>query len=130
MSKIDNETGEVLEGEITNHSSPRSFANFLQTLEDGQLNNELSRDLQELSKDMNDHCLSFGSRAKGQISITIDFVLEKGVFDIMSAYKVKKPVAPRIRSIAWADRSHNLVPNNPKQTDMFKDVKVKNIKVI
>lgn len=124
MSKVDEVTGEVTENEPykPNDKAAKSFALFLQTLEDGQLNDELSQDLQDLSKEMHDHSLNYGSKAKGKINLSIEFVYEKGVFDIRSTIKTTKPVAPRIRSIAWSDANHNLVPNNPKQNDMFRDV--------
>jgi len=128
QDKINHETGEVIseKNDVSEHA--RSFTNFLATLEDGQLNSELSSDLRELSNKMSDHCLNYGSKAKGKIKIEIELILEKGVFDIRSKYKVTEPEAPRIRSIAWSDKNHNLIPNNPKQNDMFRDVNARTIK--
>ena len=132
MSKVNEETGEVTETEPykPNDKAPKSFALFLQTLEDGQLNDELSEALQDLSRKLHDHSLNYGSKGKGKIAIGLEFIYEKGVFDIRSSIKVTEPVAPRIRSIAWSDINHNLVPNNPKQNDMFRDVNMKTIKHI
>ncbi len=123
-------TGEIpsQEPHQENPKAATSFARFLQTLEDGQLNNELSEALQALSKEMHDYSLNYGSRAKGKVNISIDFIYEKGVFDIRSTFKVTNPIAPRIRSIAWSDRNHNLLPDNPRQNDMFRDVSIKTIK--
>ena len=129
MANVDPITGEIsLEPHEENPKAAKSFALFLQHLEDGQLNNELSVALQDLSKEMHDHSLSYGCGAKGKISISMDFVSQDGVFDIRSTFKVTKPVAPRIRSIAWTDENHNLLPNNPRQNDMFRAVGTKTIK--
>lgn len=130
MSKIDRTTGEVTEETNESNELARSFAQFLATLEDGQLNSELSHSLRELAKKMSDHCINYGSKAKGKINISIEMILEKGVFDIRSKYKMTEPEAPRIRSIAWTDKNHNLVPNNPKQNDMFRDVNVRKVRTV
>ncbi|MDA0780642.1 MAG: hypothetical protein PQ612_05870 [Rickettsiales bacterium] len=130
MSKIDEITGEVKSDDNESNDSARSFTLFLATLEDGELNSELSQGLRQLSKKMNEHCINYGSKAKGKIKIEIDLILEKGCFDIRSKFKVTEPEAPRLRSIAWADKSYNLLPNNPRQNDMFRDVNVRKIKTI
>lgn len=120
-AKIDKETGEVL-SDNREEVTAKSFTHFLSMLEDGQLNSELSTELQELCKEMEDHSRNYGSKAKGKVSITIDFALEKGIFEIFSKFKITKPETPRIRSIAWSDANGNFTPHNPRQQDMFKDV--------
>ena len=128
MSDYDEKTGEVAENDATDHA--RSFTNFFAGLEDGQLNAELSSALRDLSKKMYYHSVNYGSKAKGKIKIDLDLTLEKGCFDINCKFKIAEPEAPRLRSIMWSDKNHNLVPSNPRQVDMFKDVNAKDIKVI
>ena len=108
--------------------APRSFSAFLGMLEDGTLNDELSKELRDLNAEMNNHALNYGSKAKGKVTLNIEFVLEKGVFQIQSKYKVDKPKAPRLMSIAWSTPGNNFTPHNPKQGDMFKDVNNKKIR--
>lgn len=105
----------------------RSFTQFLAMLEDGELNAELSKELQTLNADMNNHAINFGSKAKGTISLNINIILEKGAFRVDTDFKVKKPKSPRLMSILWSTPGNNFTPHNPKQSDMFKDVsKLKN----
>lgn len=121
----DEETGEVEQKVI---KPAKSFATFLTTLEDGNFNDVLSDELRDLSEAIYLQSANYGGKPKGKITITIDLQENDGIFDIRSNYSVKKPIIPRQRSIAWTDENHNLVPSNPKQKDMFKDVNSLKIK--
>jgi hypothetical protein len=105
--------------EVNNKEQARSFSSFLQMLEDGQFHSELSDSLQELNANMNNHVLNYGQKAKGKISITIEFVLEKGVFDIVADFKSTPPKTKRARSIAWSTPNNNFTPENPRQMNLF-----------
>lgn len=104
---------------IETKEEARSFAAFIQMLEDGKLNADLSEALQELNAGMNDHVQTFGGKPKGKLVLTIDFALDKGVFDIVAAYKVTKPEVKRDRSIAWSTPGNNFSPENPRQMTLF-----------
>lgn len=97
----------------------RSFVSFLTTLEDGMLNADLSKALQELNAAMNNHCQDFGGKSKGSLTIKLDFVLDKGVFDIFSDFKVSLPKTKRARTVAWSTPGNNFTPHNPKQMQLF-----------
>ena len=97
----------------------RSFAQFLQMLEDGQLNADLSEALRNLNAAMNNHVQTFGGKCKGYITVKIDFALEKGVFDITADFQEKLPKAKRDRSIAWSTPGNNFTPENPRQMSLF-----------
>lgn len=124
---IDKETGEILNNST---EGARSFNSFLSALEDGQLHTDLSDELHDLNAEMNNHILDYGNKAKGKITLNIDFLLEKGAFVITSSYKITKPIAPRNMSVAYSTPGNNFTPFNPKQQDMFKDVSSKQIKNI
>lgn len=129
LGRIDEETGEIIPVQ-NKKEPPRAFSAFLAMLEDGLFHAELSDELQELNAAMNNHVINYGAKAKGKIVITINLELIKGVFDIVSKYKITPPETPRGRSIAWSSPDNNFVPHNPKQQDMFKDVNAKTIRTI
>lgn len=124
------ETGEVDIAEPEISRAPKSFANFLTTLEDGRFNDAISEELRALSERLYLHSINFGGKPKGKITIDIELQQNDGIFDIKSNYKVKNPDKPRQRSIAWTDENHNLLPSNPKQESLFKDVNSRIIKTI
>ncbi|CUW39701.1 conserved protein of unknown function [Magnetospirillum sp. XM-1] len=98
---------------------PRSFSTFIAMLEDGKLNADLSEALRDLNAAMNDHVIAFGGKPKGKMVISIDFTLEKGVFDIVADFKVAEPKVKRDRSIAWSTPGNNFSPENPRQMQLF-----------
>lgn len=97
----------------------KSFTQFLTMLEDGELNAELSQEVRELNALMNDYAAENGGSAKAKLTITIDFALKAGVFEIISKFAVKKPEMKRRRTMAWSTDGNNFSPNNPRQLNMF-----------
>lgn len=102
----------------TNQEAAHSFTSFIAMLEDGQLHHDLSEALRDLNAKMNDHAVNSG-KAKGKLSLNIDFTLNKGVFDITSDFKVKEPQESRARSVAWSTQGNNFTPHNPRQMNLF-----------
>jgi|14_taG_2_1085336.scaffolds.fasta_scaffold00306_19 hypothetical protein len=123
-------TGEVNETDQEISKPTKSFATFLTTLEDGRFNDAISEELRALSERLYLHSINYGGKPKGKITIDIELLQNDGIFDIKSNYKVKNPDKPRQRSIAWTDENHNLLPSNPKQESLFKDVNSRTIKTI
>lgn len=95
------------------------FAHFIAMLEDGVLKDELSEQLQQINAEMNNHAQAYGAKAKGRLTLTIDFELNKGVFDIQADYSVKLPKAKRARSVAWSTPDNRFTPQNPRQMQLF-----------
>lgn len=94
---------------------PKSFAVVLAGLEDGAFNDQLSREVQDLIADMQDHATAFGGTAKGKISISLDVTFDKGVFEIAAEKKITAPKERKSKSILWADKDNNFTEENPRQ---------------
>lgn len=98
---------------------PRSFSQFLQQLEEGTFHAEVSDKLQTIAAKLNEHVQTYGGTAKGKLTIAINFVLEKGVFEITADATSKLPAPKRMRSIFWTTNGNNFTPSNPKQMQLF-----------
>lgn len=102
------------------NKSYQAFNLFIQGLEDGQLNQDATEALQLIAQELNDHIRNTGkSKAKGSLSLKIDFTLDRGVFEIDSKLTTKLPDAPRGKSVMWTDGDSNFTPQNPRQISMF-----------
>ncbi len=125
----DPETGEVIEGEgavsLPPHQAQRpptldNFSRLIQALEDGDLNAQLSGDLKDLGQTMVRLAANYGGKQKGKMTLTLEFALEGGTFEIKPKVKVERPMPPRARTHFWATADGGLSQTNPKQTDMFR----------
>ena len=104
---------------------PRTFGQFISTLEDGRLDASLSEALRDLVADLHDAALTAGGKAGGKISISIAFNMEGGMVEAACDFSVKAPKLKRGRSIFWATPENNLTRRNPAQQDLpFRDVSV------
>jgi DNA gyrase/topoisomerase IV subunit B len=103
-----------------NSGQPKSFNSFLGIIDEGRLHSDLSDELQELCQTMNRHCISYGGKKiKGKVSLTIDIVLEGGIFEVQGKHKITSPNAERGKTVMWSDKSNNFTPQNPRQMDIF-----------
>ena len=107
----------TIEGEVS--KVKQRFSEFVEMLEDGVFEAELSDELNRINAALNDHAIDFAKTAKGKLSINFDFTLKEGVFEIKSDFKTKLPEIPRRRTIAWSTPDNNFSPSNPRQRDMF-----------
>lgn len=103
-------------------NAARSFSTFLPMVENGQLHGDLSEALRDLVAEISDAAAEGGGKAKGEISLTLSFSLDGGMFEVTGKYAVKKPRQVRGRSIFWATPENWLTQSNPRQRDMFRDV--------
>lgn len=95
---------------------PKSFALFLNALENGKTHDDLSKMLQELVGDLCNHQHKYGNKVvAGSINLAINFKLDDGVFSVTNEIKVNKPKVPRGRSVFWPTPENNLVEHNPNQ---------------
>lgn len=93
----------------------RSFARFLQMVDDGVAEAEASDELAELVKTLEAHAEDNG-QAKGQITIVIDMTVNRnGRTDVKHDVKVKKPKKPRAGSVFWVTKTGNLSNKHPRQ---------------
>ncbi len=96
-----------------------TFAQFLQLMEDGELHGELSDHLQQINAALSQHVIDYGGKAKGKLTLTVNFTLNKGVFEITGGYTVKLPDKPRGQTVVWATPDNRFTPHNPRQMAMF-----------
>ena len=96
-----------------------TFADFVRFLEDGQFDAELSNALQELNTEMSHVAIESGGKAKGKLTLTLDFALEGKVFTISSKHKVDVPEPKRPKSVMWSTQDGRFTPSNPQQGQLF-----------
>jgi hypothetical protein len=96
----------------------RSAGTLLQSLEDGQLLEDLSTNVLELNTKLTKHAEAVG-KAKGEIRLTLKFVADQGgTVSIDSDITIKEPKALRARTVLWTTKSGHLSSENPKQTKL------------
>lgn len=91
----------------------------LDSLNRGEFSNELSAALREIVGDIENAAAENGGKAKGAITITLGFKLDKGIYELSGDLKVKAPEKRRAITHAWATPDNCLTPQNPNQIDMF-----------
>ena len=102
-------------------SFPRyaTFSDLIRGLEHGQLHGDLSGHVRSIVEELSNHALDHGGKAKGTLTLTLDFTLSKGVFQIDAEPKVKLPKRSRGTTMCWATPENNLSPQDPRQLQMF-----------
>jgi hypothetical protein len=96
-----------------------TFGQFVAALENGELHTDLTGDLREISSALLNYVLEHGGSPKASLTLTLNFKLDKGVFEIDAKRSVKLPAGPRGRSVMYATPSNHFTPFNPKQLNMF-----------
>jgi len=96
----------------------RSFPQFLTELEDGQLGNDLIKQVQEIVAAMNDAAMNGRGKSSAKLAIKVNFKLEGGVIEVAADYTATLPKAPRGRSIFWATPENNLSRRDPRQSTL------------
>lgn len=96
-----------------------SFGEFVRFLEDGQLDAELTNALKDLNTEMSHVAIESGGKAKGKLTLTLDFSLEGKVFTIASKHKVDVPEPKRPKSVMWSTLDGRFTPSNPQQGVLF-----------
>lgn len=128
---FDPANGEVLEAEKGNE--PGGYAldgrpipaaaitggDIINMLEEGQFGGDVHAAIADLLATLNDVSKETGGKAKGSVTIKLDFSKEDNALRIGSNFTVKKPDMPRPKSIMWTDERHNLTMFPPQQMQMF-----------
>lgn len=99
------------------------FTNFLQELQDGGINHELSDQLNELVRAID----STGKAGSLTLRVKISPNKRTGMVFVDTEIKLNNPIHDRPSSMFYIDpHDSNLVRNNPKQMN-FDDLQVKKI---
>lgn len=98
-----------------------TFADFVRMLEHGELHDDLGNMLREVSGAMENHAAENAGKAKAKLTLTINFVLDKGIYEIEAAPKVDLPKTKRGRTVAWGTPENYFSPQDPRQLTMFRE---------
>ena len=94
----------------------KGITDLLENLEDGQLEVDLTDELQKIVKAVGKQVEDGTSKtARGSLSISLDIVNEQGVFYVLAKTKSTLPVQPRRKSIYYKNDENNLITENPNQ---------------
>lgn len=96
-----------------------TLGEFIRSLEDGQFDADCYEAVKELSAALNEHAWSNGGKARGKVSITLDFAQEGGITEIKTSFKVTQPEAKRPKSIMWTTEDHRFTRTRPGQQQLF-----------
>ncbi|MCW2395864.1 MULTISPECIES: hypothetical protein [unclassified Sphingobium] len=96
-----------------------TLAEFIRNLEDGQFDADCYQEVKELAANMTEHAWNNGGKAKGKLTITLDFIQEGGIVEIKSAFKVVAPVDRRPKSVMWMTEDNRFTRTRPGQQEMF-----------
>lgn len=104
----------------------RSFAIFLQHLDDGGLHADLSDEVKRVSKELTSFVDIYGAVAKGSLTLVLSFKADRnGTIAVDGEIKTKLPKAKRAGSVFWSTAAGNLSPENPRQQRLpLRDVTV------
>lgn len=107
---------------MSNEVSIRTFGETLSVMESGQLMQDLTDLQKQIIETLQNELLDVGGKPKASLTLTIDYKLDQGVFDIVAKAKSKLPDTKRGRTLLWATPDNNFSRNNPRQPSMFGDV--------
>jgi hypothetical protein len=102
--------------------SPEAFAikNFntlLGRLEDGELNSDLSNDLENVVRDLQE-AIDRGAKRKVDVTVTISLTADRGVVEVSGSYKIKQPAKTRRRTLMFVHAGRFLSRQDDKQPDL------------
>lgn len=129
---FDPDTGEVLPPEGADNgpggyaldgrpipSAATTGGDIINILEGGQFGEDFHEAMRDLFAVLNDVAKETNGKAKGGVTIKLDFVKEGQALKVASKFTVKKPEMPRAPSIVWTDQHNNLTMFPPNQMQMF-----------
>lgn len=134
MEKFDTETGEVLsEGDVGgeyarsvtaadgNPQPKRSgyISDVIRMLDEGQFNVDASEDMRKLSAALHESAKRNKGRAKGAITLKLDFMIGNGVLVITPSHQTKFPVEKRSGTPLFMAENGSLGLNPVDQMAMF-----------
>lgn len=94
-----------------------------QTLEHAQVAGTAQEKLDGLLADLANHILDHGGKAKGSLTIKLDFEAGRDGVETRGRVTVKTPEEPAVRSFGWLTADNRLTRRNPAQPDLpFQDV--------
>lgn len=103
----------------TPKEGPRSFSVFLNTLADGDAHTDLSMELHELTKALQEHAQKTGAVAKGELTVKFKFAVDaRDAAAITYHVSSKRPEPTRAGSVFFVTKGGNLTVEHPRQTKL------------
>lgn len=96
-----------------------TLGDFVRSLEDGQFDADAYAAVKRLDAALHAAALTNGGKAKGKLSITVEFEREGSVTTIKSAFKITQPEARRPKSVMWSTDDHRLSRSRPGHGELF-----------
>ncbi len=97
-------------------TGPRSFTVFLAKLASGEADSNLSHELHELLKRLDEEAHARATKVKGKLKLTLSLIVdETGVVAVNYDVEAKAPPRKTTPSIYWVNKASQLVTENPKQ---------------
>lgn len=93
----------------------RSFSQFVGEAEDGQLQTDLTSEMQDLVAALSNAAAERGGKPKGKLTLTVEMKLVDGAFEVLTDIKIAAPKVARARSIFFATPDNNLTREHPRQ---------------
>ena len=102
-----------------NAEGPRSFGHFLAQLGDGYAHAELSSQLHELGKRLDQEADVQNKKVQGELTLKIKLTCEpNGIVGANYEIHRKEPAPRRPGSIFWVTKGGNFTAENPRQTKL------------
>lgn len=97
----------------------RHYDQLVATLEDGDLNSDLSDALHEIVTKLRDYVINHGGAPSADLTLKLKFKLDGSTFEITPKISKSLPDEPRSKAHLWSTDKGLLTPFNPKQMQMF-----------
>lgn len=91
---------------------------LLHAISDGTFMAEVSDRVAELTKDMTKLAEATGGKHKGKVTISVEFLLDRGVYEVTADVMVREPKRVRGRSFLYGLPGGGLSPQNPNQLSL------------
>lgn len=97
----------------------RGIDQILALADNGQYLPVLLDENQVLLADIVSHSQAYGVKAKGKVTIEIEYSTDRfGQIDMAVQHKISAPKAPKSKAVAWATEGGGLTVANPNQRSM------------
>jgi len=97
----------------------RTIDEILTLTDNGQYAPLLRAENEQLIREIVDFAASYGSKASGKITITINYTTDRfGQFELTAEHAIKPPKPPKAKGTAWPADEGGLTTANPNQKRM------------
>lgn len=100
---------------MANDGVQATFADMLLGLAQGRFHEELTDEMRKLVKAMNRTLEVSGGKPKGKLVLTIDLMLDRGIYDLAANIRVTTPAPTRQRTVMYSTPDGALSKNDVRQ---------------